>query len=212
MANIVRQFKYNINPDEVETVTLYEKIVGFFSTHSEYWVEDSYDLSKSSLMKTRKEADYEFEKRCYFNFSSYEVQEKVQLYGDELAELFPLFCRQSGRLIYFNPERRDFLVVCHYLQWDNRKEFQSKVEDISRRIGKNIEIRNVESNVFYSLTWEIRPDSAKLYKELYQVEDCSKFLYSRILDISHFLEKEFIYSYPKPWDLFRSIELIGNFF
>lgn len=174
------------------------------SPQGTFWVESN--GWKSELFKTRKKADYVFESKC-LEFFVYEELFKMpdRKSVDELEDLSSYHVATGGNFDYFKPETKDFLYSCNFSEIHSNS-FEHQVQTICKAIGKTISFTKQNDELFNALVWEIRPNSANLYKTkiLY---DITRKSYSKY-EIEG--NKELIYTYPCYKDLLMSCILYNR--
>lgn len=190
-------------------VSLFEREKGLkdylLSSDGTLWVESNKGYN-SGLFRTRKKADYEFNCKCLEYYVNDELFNAPNRKGEEeLAELFPIFANNVGKFEYFNPETKDYLYSIVYLE--NIKPFDYQIKTISKALGISLSVSKLPDNLLSAYIWEIRPNSAILYKFKY-VEDINE------RSLSHFLwrmvgEKESIFTYPNSKELLMSVLLLN---
>jgi hypothetical protein len=157
-----------------------------------FWVEIA--GWKSDLFKTREEADYFFNSKCLELFINEELfkMSNTSKHDDSLRELFPFFAYLKGEFEYFHPETRDFIyyVICSDVY---QGHFVNDSRMISKAIGKPISFPDLPDNLYNALIWEIKPNSANLYKTIVAEDIGRKRSYCSFTIEG---DKELIYTYP----------------
>lgn len=200
------QFKVSSFGEEfVINVRLYEKNKGIkdylLSPQGTFWVEAS--GWKSELFKTKKRADYAFESKCLEHFVDELFSRPDRMNIDELANLFPFFADRGGNFEYFKPESKDFLFlsICSEL---HSRTFEQEAGEISKAIGKPLLFPKLPDDLYNALIWEIRPNSAKLYKAKIVEDFMNKQSNYGFTIVGN---KEYVYTYPNYVDLLMSFIL-----
>ena len=167
-----------------------------------FWIEIA--GWKSSLFNTKAEADYAFESKCLDFFIKEELFKMPnRKSNDELRDLFPYFAYRKGQFEYFHPETRDFrYYVIIYLG-----HFEDDSKIISKAIGKPISFPDLPDSLYNALIWEIKPNSANLYKII--VAEDNRMERSN-LGITIEGDKELLYTYPNYKDLLMSCISINS--
>jgi len=177
-----------------------------FEPQGTFWVEIA--GWKSDLFNSRKEADYFFNSKCLELFINEELfkMSNTNKYDDSHRELYPFFAYLKGAFEYFHPETRDFVyyVICSNGFQEN---LVNDSRTISNAIGKPISFPDLPDNLQNALIWEIKPNSANLYKTIFAEDIGRKRSYCGFTIEG---DKELIYTYPNYKRLLMSCISMNN--